>query len=331
MSHILRIAGLTLEVTCDADAGQFMHAFDRVIVAGGVGLPRAVDARLSLSADPQRFEREPYSGLAHGRYRFSDGAFALHAHTPTQLQVYRPGVRAESRGGVAGAEAGFGVQGPELKMLLSAEALAAGDLLAHPAWAALTAWLGAQGCFAVHAAGIELHGCGLLLVGEGGKGKTTTALAAVQRGFSYLGDDLCFIDLHGDAAVIHGVYSTCKVNPDTEQRLGLSQWAHLGRTPKQKSVLRLPPEVEFSTQAPLRAVVLVSEQQPATESPVILSASVAIRVLSQAFAPALRSCGPTADWLQTMTALARRVPVVRIGRSWDLDAVAEHLTRLVKG
>ena len=45
-----------------------------------------------------------------------------------------------------------------------------------------------------HAAVIGEDGVGLLIVGEGGRGKSTLALAAIGAGMDYLGDDYCLVD-----------------------------------------------------------------------------------------------------------------------------------------
>ncbi len=51
-----------------------------------------------------------------------------------------------------------------------------------------------RGLTAVHAAVIGEGGIGLLIVGEGGRGKSTLALAAIGAGMDYLADDYCLVD-----------------------------------------------------------------------------------------------------------------------------------------
>lgn len=322
-------AGLRLDVQVDAGALGFLKAFERVRYdaqdgIGGKLEPRPSGplvrsrARLRIETGSAAFDRPRYAGLEVGQYRVPGGAFVLHSAEPRQIQGYWPGVQHE-----------------ELDLVLSPQARTAGDLLAHPAHEAMTAWLGSHGRYALHAAGVECGGRGVLLVGEGGQGKTTTALAAVQRGFGYLGDDVCWLSFGDEGSgppMIHGIYATCKLNPDSRQRLGLDEEADLGTTPGGKTVHRLPGEVNFRRSAPLAAIVLVSS----TVGPVgsawaatPLNTSEAIRVLAQALAPYLRIKGPTAPGLSAMTMLQRQLPIVRLPLTWHLDALVDRLAALV--
>jgi hypothetical protein len=49
------------------------------------------------------------------------------------------------------------------------------------------------GMSTVHAAAIGMAGKGLLLAGPGGAGKSTLALACLEDGFQYVGDDYCLV------------------------------------------------------------------------------------------------------------------------------------------
>ena len=69
--------------------------------------------------------------------------------------------------------------------------------LATLEWHLLTAALRDRDAdFALHAAALRLPGrrASLLLIGESGKGKTTLALALMQRGFTPYGDDVALLD-----------------------------------------------------------------------------------------------------------------------------------------
>ncbi len=67
-------------------------------------------------------------------------------------------------------------------------------LLAHPClMIPLAELLKRQGMYMVHAAGLCLHGKGLLIAGASGAGKTTLAAALLRAGFDFLGDDTVFL------------------------------------------------------------------------------------------------------------------------------------------
>jgi hypothetical protein len=59
---------------------------------------------------------------------------------------------------------------------------------------------------------------GLLLVGKGGSGKSTTALSCLEEGMAYLSDDYCYCSLI-DGPVAHRVYTNARIYPETLTRL----------------------------------------------------------------------------------------------------------------
>lgn len=67
-----------------------------------------------------------------------------------------------------------------------------------------------KGSRLVHAAGIGDEKGGVLIVGKGGAGKSTTALSCLHRGMGYCGDDYCALE-KGSSSVVRRVYSTAKV------------------------------------------------------------------------------------------------------------------------
>lgn len=66
----------------------------------------------------------------------------------------------------------------------------------------------------VHGASIGMDGKGILLIGRGGSGKTTTALSAALAGFEYLGDD--YVILNPKTQSILSLYASGKFRWDSE-------------------------------------------------------------------------------------------------------------------
>jgi hypothetical protein len=59
-----------------------------------------------------------------------------------------------------------------------------------------------RGIYGVHAAGVAGGGRGILLAGGTGAGKTTLALALVEDGFDFLGDDMLFLSPDADGPLV---------------------------------------------------------------------------------------------------------------------------------
>jgi hypothetical protein len=66
----------------------------------------------------------------------------------------------------------------------------------------------------VHCACVVKGGSGLLLAGESGAGKSTSALSLSLNGFSYLSDDCTYLSRSGDALQAWGLPTPLKLLPD---------------------------------------------------------------------------------------------------------------------
>jgi hypothetical protein len=75
-----------------------------------------------------------------------------------------------------------------------------------------------HGLMTLHAAAIGEGGIGVLIVGEGGRGKSILALAAVGAGMDYLADDYCLVDALPPYRA-YRLFNTAKVRPDGKIQL----------------------------------------------------------------------------------------------------------------
>ncbi|MDD5645571.1 MAG: hypothetical protein PHW86_00130 [Candidatus Bipolaricaulis sp.] len=94
----------------------------------------------------------------------------------------------------------------------------------------LLVWLADRDVPVLHAALIAHDGAGLLLVGQGGTGKTTVAMACFLDGFDFLGDDYVAIEEPAAGTYVgHGLYDSVWLTRDGEARLpGLARYAEPG-------------------------------------------------------------------------------------------------------
>jgi hypothetical protein len=204
-----------------------------------------------------------------------------------------------------------------------------GSLRARPGNEVISAWAASRGIIPIHASGIAIGGRALLLLGEGGSGKTTTALALAERGWDLLADDLCFIYRDGPQTKVASLYATAIVTQNSLPRLQAGQWEDLGKTHHGKSARRLPPSINLVSEAELAGVVWVSATMGELYKPVALSRRQALVPWQAAFAPALQAHGPSANWVHQLAGLSRSAPAWHMRLGWDLDQIETTLRDLI--
>jgi hypothetical protein len=87
-------------------------------------------------------------------------------------------------------------------------------MLGGPWRALLHGWWRPLGRQIVHAAAVGRHGRGVLIVGRGGIGKSTTAFACLRAGMDWLADDYCLLAPEPELRAI-GLYATGKLTDDS--------------------------------------------------------------------------------------------------------------------
>lgn len=76
-------------------------------------------------------------------------------------------------------------------------------------------WMLDRGCLPCHSAGVSLKGLGLAISGLSGRGKSTLALHAMQRGLDFVSNDRVLIRAESAGTMMHGVPKMPRVNPGT--------------------------------------------------------------------------------------------------------------------
>jgi hypothetical protein len=198
------------------------------------------------------------------------------------------------------------------------DAFACGDVRAHPASTAITAWLAQSGAIGLHAGAVGDANGAALLLGRSGAGKSTTVLACAARGMRVLGDDLC-VTTTDRLPMVHGLYATAKIARDSEQHLGLTACPALGYTSNDKKVLALS-DGAFLPAAPIAALIVLAKCGNQS-APVPLSRNDVIRALVPTAPQAALGAYPLDRWLRTAAYLARRIPGFRVNVDWDLEVV----------
>lgn len=310
--YTVTIAGHRLEVSGDDGMAAVGPGFAGVVDRQG-GTAHAT-LEIQTTSDPAG--RTPWRDRPTGAHHYEDGALAVVHRKPSSVETFLPGPV------------------PRLHLAASPDALAGGDLRSQPANHAIASWLAGPTVQLVHAGAVALGGRGVLLVGIGGRGKSTTALACAQAGFSFLGDDLCVVESgakdQGIPARVHGIYATAKLNRDSRDRLGARDWPVLGITLQGKDAVSLPPAIRFDTEVPLVAIVAVRADGTPAGTGRRVSPGAAIRLLAATGGPSVISSATPGLWLGVAAALAREVPVYELGLTWDLDRVVAGVRSIVE-
>jgi hypothetical protein len=159
----------------------------------------------------------------------------------------------------------------------------------------------------MHAAAVSTEAGGVLLVGRGGSGKSTTALLCAAAGFAYAGDD--YVAMNGKRA--HALYRSAKV-----EAASVSMLPHLSLAiaPQrgEKGVALL---ADVASSLPIVAIV-APRVTGGTSRIARTSAAHALRALAPTTLFQLRD--DSARSLAAMGSLARALP------SWSLDLGDDH-------
>jgi hypothetical protein len=143
-------------------------------------------------------------------------------------------------------------------------------------------WGRTVGLVLAHAGAVGVGGEGVLIVGPGGGGKSSVALACVESGFEYAGDDYCFVAASPRPAAF-GVYGTGKVPAEDVTRYpnaarAVATRAHDSDEKQLLFVSRALPE-RMAASLALRAVVVPTRSSSPAPTIEPIPPSVALRAL----------------------------------------------------
>lgn len=200
-----------------------------------------------------------------------------------------------------------------------------------PLLAIFSAWACAHGLILAHAACVGTERGGVLLVGKGGSGKSTTSLLCAEAGLRYLSDDYCVVQ-PGPVPIVFSLYNTGKLlRAKLPQMPRLAGYAiEPSRDAYDKPVIHLNrvPGIAVETQLPLRAILVPvvtggpgTTVAPTTEAQALLALAPSTIFQLQNNAP---------DFFRAMGALVRRVPCFRLNLGTRFDEIPPSIHGLLK-
>jgi hypothetical protein len=184
------------------------------------------------------------------------------------------------------------------------------------------AWFPTRGALLLHAAAVGDADGAVLLVGDAGSGKSTTAVLCSQAGLGFLADDFCVLE-PGSPPKVHSIYRSAKLRDESARRLADVEVAPADSVDGDHYFL--VDEAATVVSAPLRAIVAprpatgVSRPRlepvaPADAFPALLPTALKI---ASGGVPAYR------QWLRTAHELARTVPAATLQLTWDTHRVVD--------
>jgi hypothetical protein len=205
----------------------------------------------------------------------------------------------------------------------------------HPLRKLLHIWARDFGIDLVHAGAVGFDGVGLLVVGPGGTGKSTTVLAAMDAGLSAAGDDYVLVD-GGAPPTAHALYGTMRLHQAHLDRFPalMTQRDHVfeepwsGRTKVTTYISRHRPD---RLTPALRLVGIVIPQVVADASGKVTRDTAARALLALAPSSVLQVDPTDVAMLARLGRLCRSLPCWRLPLGSDLGCVAGSLRRLIEG
>lgn len=196
----------------------------------------------------------------------------------------------------------------------------------------LSHWLGRRGRFLVHAAAVAQAGAGVLILGPGGAGKSSTALACLDSGMEYAADDHCLV-CDDTEPFVHSLFGTGK--------LALADLPHFprlvpacenqGRPDAEKSVFffKAGASTRLSLGFPLRAILMAKITDSSRTTLRRMPEAAAFKALAPSCAlhfPAAR-----ASALKCFNALVRKLPAYQLELGSERQSAPAAIRNLLEG
>lgn len=201
---------------------------------------------------------------------------------------------------------------------------------ARPASYSIATWATYNNIFPLHASAVSLQGTGLIFVGEGGRGKTTTALALAMRGWKLIADDICFLTARDNVYELHGLYATTIVTEEVAQRCTEFVGERIGVTQEGKIASFLPREITSVPSARLRGIVFLNRNEDEPYKLTRIGTRQALSAWQESLRPTQRLLAPATSLFTLMTNVSRNVPAWQLNLGWDFQSIDRSLRQQMK-
>lgn len=183
----------------------------------------------------------------------------------------------------------------------------------------------------VHSATLGVGGNGILLVGRGGAGKSSTTIAGLAAGLQTVGDDYVVVDL--DPPRAQPVFRIGKLDPPAVARLGAAGSRLAGRALNWQGKIEFELDRLFPSavvrELRLRAIVLPQVAGTPASTLTRLPAAAAMREMT--FANLYQLPCELNSGFRFLGGLTRYLPAYRLSLSSDPQEIGATLRRFIEG
>ncbi|MEX1047628.1 MAG: hypothetical protein WD757_01695 [Actinomycetota bacterium] len=203
--------------------------------------------------------------------------------------------------------------------------------VASPLRLVLGWWLAARGTPLIHAGAVGRGGEGVLLVGRGGSGKSTTALSCAAS-MQFVSDDYAVL-VPGIRPEVHSLYCSGKLEPDNLHRVGYAAdmpW-NADRLENEKAVVFVPEVAPDSVVASLQTRAVAASRIGAGSSTTYHPLPAAKAFAALAASTILQITGSRDEGLGPMAELLGSVPCYALELGNEAAEIPETINRLLDG
>jgi hypothetical protein len=192
-------------------------------------------------------------------------------------------------------------------------------------------WLGSRGLHYTHGAVVGIPAAGALLVGKGGSGKSTTALACLDSELSYVGDDYCLLSEPPNPQA-YSLYSSAKLKPDNTRLPHLLPLIHnQDRQLDEKPFILLHQHFPAKLVPSLPLKLILVPQVTGRVDTAIYPVKGAAALLALAPSTIFQLPGGTSAKFREMAALVRDIPCYTLALGTDLKQIPQVIQAALVG
>jgi hypothetical protein len=192
-------------------------------------------------------------------------------------------------------------------------------------------WATTYGYKMIHGAVVGTPEAGIMLVGKGGSGKSTTSLVCLQaEELVYVGDDYCMVATEPDCRA-YSMYSSAKLKPDNTHRLGHLETliANRDKLDTEKAYILLHqhfPE-KLALTLPVKAIVV--PQVTGLPDTQIAKASPAEALIALAPSTLFQMPGASRDGFQQLAQVVKQLPCYKLLLGTDLSQIPPAILQIL--